>query len=92
MDVRHDGLPGRGLAIATAPLQLRDEAPTTTGSHTVMATPSSTISPYNTGLNGVNQPVNMLFTDILWWSLGIVGMVMLVIRTIPESIFKKLKL
>ena len=56
-----------------------------------MATPSSTISPYNTGLNGVNQPVNMLFTDLLWWSLGILGVIILVIR-IGELAWAKLRL
>jgi predicted ferric reductase len=56
-----------------------------------MATPSSTISPYNTGLNGVNQPVNMLFTDLLWWSLGILGVIMLLIR-IGEMAWAKLRL
>jgi predicted ferric reductase len=56
-----------------------------------MATPSSTISPYSTGLNGVNQPNNMLFTDLLWWSLGIVGLVLLLIR-IVELAWAKLRL
>ncbi|KAK3901636.1 ferric reductase like transmembrane component-domain-containing protein [Staphylotrichum tortipilum] len=77
MDPQHPG-----LALPAAPLQLRDVAATATGSPTGQATPSSTISPYNTGLNGVNQPNNLLFTDLLWWSLGIVGFVMLLIRIV----------
>jgi predicted ferric reductase len=86
MDLQRHGLTG------ASPLQLRDEASTTGGSQTAAAaTPSSTISPYNTGLNGVNQPNNMLFTDILWWTLGIVGLVMLVIR-ITELAWAKLRL
>ncbi|KAK8073843.1 ferric reductase like transmembrane component [Apiospora phragmitis] len=39
-----------------------------------------TISPYHNGLTGVNQPVNMLFKDMLWWTLGILALVMLTIR------------
>ncbi|KAL2161212.1 hypothetical protein VTH06DRAFT_8432 [Thermothelomyces fergusii] len=49
---------------------------------TSAAAPTNTISPYNTGLNGVNQPNNMLFTKMLWWSLGIVGLVMLLVRIV----------
>ncbi|KAK7917054.1 ferric reductase like transmembrane component [Apiospora marii] len=39
-----------------------------------------TISPYHNGLTGVNQTVNMLFKDMLWWSLGILALTMLTIR------------
>lgn len=86
---------------AHAPLQLRDAvsaaatatATATTGPQeaAAAATPSSTISPYNHGLNGVNQPNNLLFTELLWWSLGIVGLVMLLIR-IVELVWAKLRL
>ncbi|KAJ9155430.1 Ferric reductase like transmembrane component [Pleurostoma richardsiae] len=43
-------------------------------------TPNPTIAPYHSGLAGVNQPVNILFKDMLWWSLGIIAMVILTIR------------
>ncbi|KAK4043806.1 ferric reductase like transmembrane component-domain-containing protein [Parachaetomium inaequale] len=91
MDLTHHGLPDPGLTAATAPLQLRDAATTTTGTHAGAATPSSTISPYATGLDGVNQLNNMLFTDILWWSLGIVGLIMLLVR-IVDLAWAKLRL
>ncbi|KAK6068930.1 Ferric/cupric reductase transmembrane component 2-like protein 1 [Seiridium cupressi] len=41
-----------------------------------------TIDPYTHSLNGVNQPVNMLFKEMLWWSLGIVALVVLSIRVL----------
>lgn len=44
--------------------------------------PNAYIAPYHTGLNGVNQPNNSLVRDMLWWSLGIAGMAILVIRVI----------
>ncbi|KAK3363623.1 putative FAD binding protein [Lasiosphaeria hispida] len=61
--------------------------PTTTtniarGETHLVVSPTSTIFPYNTGLNGVNQPVNFLFTDMLWWSLGILALAVLAIRLI----------
>ncbi|KAL2172620.1 hypothetical protein VTG60DRAFT_4739 [Thermothelomyces hinnuleus] len=90
MDLAHHGLPDQGLTIATATvLQQRDTA--TTMTQTAAATPSNTIAPYNTGLNGVNQPNNMLFTDLLWWSLGIVGLLMLLVR-IVELAWAQLRL
>ncbi|EJT74423.1 FreB protein [Gaeumannomyces tritici R3-111a-1] len=51
---------------------------------------NSTISPYNTGLNGVSQDVNMLFKDTLWWSLGIVCLIVLAVR-IGEIAWSKLR-
>ncbi|KAL2021011.1 hypothetical protein VTK56DRAFT_7785 [Thermocarpiscus australiensis] len=79
MDVYRRRLPDQGLTIPTSIIQMRDTAETATGSHTTAA-PSSTIAPYSTSLNGVNQPNNMLFTDMLWWSLGVVGLLMLLLR------------
>lgn len=52
--------------------------------------PSSTIAPYYTALNGVNQPMNLFFTDVLWWSLGIVALIILLIR-ILEILWAKLR-
>ncbi|KAL1909456.1 hypothetical protein Sste5344_004605 [Sporothrix stenoceras] len=43
------------------------------------------ISDYDTGLGGVNQVQNMLFKDMLWWSLGIVALTILCIRLIEIS-------
>ncbi|PNY29087.1 Ferric/cupric reductase transmembrane component 2 [Tolypocladium capitatum] len=52
--------------------------------------PSSTIAPYYTALNGVNQNMNMLSKDVLWWSLGIVALVVLGIRFL-EILWAKLR-
>ncbi|KAK5991204.1 Ferric/cupric reductase transmembrane component 2-like protein [Cladobotryum mycophilum] len=49
-----------------------------------------TIAPYTTALNGVNQPMNMLFKDILWWSLGGAALLILAIRII-ELFWAKLR-
>ena len=45
------------------------------------ATGNPTISPYHTGLAGVNQPVNLMFKDMLWASLGLAAFVFLVLRS-----------
>ena len=79
MDLHRDEFPRPGLAVPTALLRLRAGSETETQD---AAIPSSTISPYNTGLNGVNQPNNMLFTDILWWSIGAVGLIMVLLRVV----------
>ncbi|KYK60920.1 ferric reductase [Drechmeria coniospora] len=54
------------------------------------AEPSSTIAPFHTALNGVNQPLNMTFKDVLWWTLGIAGLLILAIR-ILELVWAKLR-
>ncbi|KAM4065350.1 ferric reductase like transmembrane component domain-containing protein [Hirsutella rhossiliensis] len=69
----------------TPSLQIREA-----GSSREEVQPSSTIAPYYTALNGVNQPMNMLFKDILWWSLGIVALIVLGIR-ILEILWAKLR-
>ncbi|KAI1449135.1 ferric reductase like transmembrane component-domain-containing protein [Annulohypoxylon stygium] len=46
------------------------------------ATPSSTISPFSTALNGVDQEGNMLFRDSLWWTLGGMALILLTIRLV----------
>jgi len=38
------------------------------------------IAPYATSLNGVDQHRNNLFRDVLWWSMGILAMLILVSR------------
>ncbi|KAI1778991.1 ferric reductase like transmembrane component-domain-containing protein [Hypoxylon cercidicola] len=42
----------------------------------------STIAPFSTSLNGVDQPGNLLFKDMLWWTLGIMALVVLGIRVL----------
>jgi Ferric reductase like transmembrane component/Ferric reductase NAD binding domain/FAD-binding domain len=39
-----------------------------------------TIEPYTTGLNGVDQSSNGVSRDILWWSMGILAMIVLLFR------------
>lgn len=47
---------------------------------TEFSTSNPTIAPYDHGLNGVNQSLNMVFTQGLWWSLGIFGLLLFAIR------------
>lgn len=42
--------------------------------------PTDTIAPYATALNGVNQNINYLNRNMLWWSMGIFCMAVLLIR------------
>ncbi|KAI1211932.1 ferric reductase like transmembrane component-domain-containing protein [Annulohypoxylon truncatum] len=60
----------------TASLAPRD-TPTATNA---VATPSSTISPFSTALNGVDQEGNLMFRDSLWWTLGVMALILLAIR------------
>ncbi|KAI0906890.1 ferric reductase like transmembrane component [Ustulina deusta] len=60
-------------------LALRDMDVTTTQAKEA-ADAAATIAPYATGLSGVNQPVNLLFRDTLWWSLGILALFVLSVR------------
>ncbi|KAK4189211.1 ferric reductase like transmembrane component-domain-containing protein [Podospora australis] len=77
-------------AIIPELVQPRDTISTATEMSTApMSNP--TIAPYNTGLNGVNQPNNMLFTDILWWCLGALGFLILLIR-VGQLAWAKLRL
>ncbi len=84
MDLDRHPLAGAESYNPTPVLNIRDS------SNAEVQQPSSTIAPYHTSLNGVNQPMNMLFKDILWWSLGIVGLIILVIR-IMEILWSKLR-
>ncbi|KAI0855590.1 ferric reductase like transmembrane component [Xylaria cubensis] len=52
----------------------------TMSTQTSAADAAATIAPYATGLAGVNQSVNMKFKDFLWWSLGILALVVLTVR------------
>lgn len=50
----------------------------------------STITPYSTGLDGVNQPLNLLIKDIMWWTLGVAALCVLAVR-ITELLWAKLR-
>lgn len=45
-----------------------------------VATSSASVGAYATGLTGVNQNMNDLFKVMLWWSLGILAMLILAFR------------
>jgi hypothetical protein len=49
--------------------------------------PNPTIEEFATSLNGVNQPLNNFCRDALWWSLGTLAMLVLIVRLIER--FKK---
>lgn len=72
MHIRNAAVAAAGVAVAA----------TSTGSS---AEAISTITPYNTGLDGVNQPRNLLFKDMLWWTLGIAALCVLTIRIIEVA-------
>ncbi|KAI0400405.1 ferric reductase like transmembrane component [Xylaria palmicola] len=69
-------------------IALRDMDVTSTQANE--ADPAATIAPYATGLNGVNQPVNMIFKDSLWWTLGILALIILSVRLL-EIAWSKLR-
>ncbi|KAF6835490.1 ferric reductase like transmembrane component [Colletotrichum musicola] len=54
------------------------------------ATATSTISPYHSNLDGVNQPVNMLFKDTLWATFGGMAVFVLFI-TISRILWAQLR-
>ncbi|KAH6651806.1 putative FAD binding protein [Truncatella angustata] len=64
-------------------LALRETAVATATTSSASAT--STIDPYTHSLNGVNQPVNMLFKEMLWWTLGIFALIILSVRIIEVA-------
>ncbi|RAL59060.1 hypothetical protein DID88_008978 [Monilinia fructigena] len=49
------------------------------------AQPTNTIGLFATDLNGVNQNVNDLLRDVLWWCLGIMAMSILVFRMLHRA-------
>ncbi|KAI5860730.1 ferric reductase NAD binding domain-containing protein [Durotheca rogersii] len=71
-----------GPLTPAAILALRDEGTATPTVHTGTEEhdPTSTIAPFATALNGVDQDSNMLYKDVLWWTLGIMALAMLAIR------------
>jgi hypothetical protein len=54
----------------------------TIGTETTTAHATSTVAPYDTGLTGVDQARNLLFKDMMWWTLGIMALVILAVRCI----------
>ncbi|KAI0020660.1 putative FAD binding protein [Xylariomycetidae sp. FL0641] len=54
------------------------------------ADPLATIAPYDEGLSGVSQVNNFIYRDALWWSMGILCMIILVIR-IMQLAWSKLR-
>jgi hypothetical protein len=69
---------GGSANLPTKVLGIRDSTTTGTGA----AQGASTIAPYSTSLNGVNQPMNLLFKDMMWWTLGIIALAILLIRLV----------
>lgn len=45
----------------------------------------ATITPYSTELNGVNTPRDNLFRDSLWWSLGVLALIIFGMRMYERS-------
>ncbi|KAI0130121.1 putative FAD binding protein [Xylariales sp. AK1849] len=60
-------------------LALRDTTAMATATGSTLGS-NPTIAPYTHALSGVDQPTNMLFKEMLWWSLGILALIVLVIR------------
>ncbi|TVY52442.1 Ferric reductase transmembrane component 3 [Lachnellula cervina] len=58
----------------------------TLSSTATAATSSSSVASFATRLNGVNQPMNMLFRNIIWWSLGVLAMLILAIRLVQRAV------
>jgi hypothetical protein len=81
MDFHRRRLAGlEGLVEAASPVLLgAREEEAFTGSEEAAA-PTSTIAPFHTALNGVNQPLNMIFKDALWLTLGALTLAFLCIR------------
>ncbi|KAI1760946.1 ferric reductase like transmembrane component-domain-containing protein [Hypoxylon sp. FL1150] len=63
-------------------LALRDSSSSDVPSMTKQQDASATIAPYSTSLNGVDQAGNNLYKDMLWWTLGIMALIVLSIRLI----------
>lgn len=45
-------------------------------------TGTSTIAPFHSALWGVDQPMNLIFVDVMWWTLGIMALSILAVRLI----------
>ncbi|KAM0439553.1 hypothetical protein ACHAPT_000644 [Fusarium lateritium] len=84
MDFYRRRIASANSLMATSTLQSRAEA-----AHTDAEQASYTPN-YHSSLDGVNQPMNLLFKDVLWWTLGIMALVVLTIR-IFEILWAKLR-
>ena len=72
---KHGDIHRRHLAARATTTTLQDLTATNQA-----ATPSKSIGAYATGLTGVNQGMDVLLTETLWWSLGVLAMLILVFR------------
>ncbi|KAL2108694.1 hypothetical protein VUR80DRAFT_3508 [Thermomyces stellatus] len=77
MDTGEHLAPALGELAATATLKGRHDA---TGVEEPTGT--STIAPFHSALWGVNQPMNLLFVDVMWWTLGIMALGILAVRLV----------
>jgi hypothetical protein len=77
LDWRDGGIHRRHLALRAIVTTTTSLNQTSTSD---VATPSASIGEYAAGLTGVNQSLDNLFTKTLWWSLGILAMLILVFR------------
>ncbi|KAI1391936.1 ferric reductase like transmembrane component-domain-containing protein [Hypoxylon trugodes] len=66
----------------TAILALRESEGPTMVKEQDVASAVSTIAPFATSLNGVDQAGNMLFKEMLWWTLGAMALIVLSIRLV----------
>lgn len=64
--------------LTPSPLLMARETAMATATET--DSPKSTIAPFHSGLSGVDQPMNMLFKDALWLTLGGMACAILAIR------------
>ena len=78
MDLDRHLAPAFGEIAATATLKARHDAP----AGVEEPTGTATISPFSSGLFGVDQPMNLLFVDAMWWMLGIMALGILAVRLV----------
>lgn len=73
--------PAMGSRLA-ASIASNIESPTLPDSPVAARVPTSTstIAPYHSDLNGVNQPLNMELVKVMWWTLGGLGALILLLR------------
>ncbi|KAI1472559.1 ferric reductase like transmembrane component-domain-containing protein [Daldinia caldariorum] len=71
-----------GSLTPAAILALRDSNTSDKPTGTDTDSAASNIGQFSTSLNGVDQPSNLLFKDMLWWTLGIIALIVLAIRLI----------
>ena len=87
MDTLWRRLAGMDPTLPSSTLSIRADSQATDSE----AEPSSTIEPYTHSLNGVNQPMNMLLKQAMWWTLGILALIILAIR-ITQIVWARMRL